>query len=125
MTRKNTKKMNSFIDFDYLDSLMSTNASQYASTMSLAQSTSKSSANSHIGPRKPRFNARISKLSHKPMIRSSSPNKSQSPVLLQDPAIEAVADAQCSGPKGVNKEGKDAKRTSEALTPIREISSED
>ncbi|XP_005098145.2 protein FAM227A [Aplysia californica] len=127
MNRKNSKKASSLIDFDYLDSLISTNASQYASTMSLAQSTSKSSANSNLGPRKTRMHARISKVTHKPMIRSSSPNKSQSPTLSQDSnVIDAVADAQGSPRvRGVNREGKDTKRASEALTPIREMTSED
>lgn len=123
----NRKKVKTLIDFDFLDSLISTNASQYASTMSLAQSTSKSSANSNTGHRKPRMHARISKTTHKPFLRSSSPNKSHSPSSSQDSSmIEAVADAQNSSwSRGVSKEGKDTKRASEALTPIREMTSED
>ncbi|GFO32145.1 protein fam227b-like, partial [Plakobranchus ocellatus] len=124
----NRKKAKSLIDFDFLDSLISTNASQYASTMSLAQSTSKSSANSNTGHRRPRIHARLSKGSHKPFLRSSSPNKSHSPSSSQDSSmIDAVADAQNSPwvRGGVTKEGKDAKRASEALTPIREMTSED
>jgi len=128
LKRKNKKSLNSFIDFDYLDTLISTNASQYASTMSLAQSESKqSSANSKNGGRRARImHARNYKM-HKPMIRSSSPkspSKAESPVSPMGEVIEAVADAQCHS-RGVGKDGKDAKRASEALTPIREISSED
>ncbi|CAL1537405.1 unnamed protein product [Lymnaea stagnalis] len=112
----NKKSGNSIINLDYLESLVSTNPAQ-ASAMPTAHSTSRSSTNSYIGSRKPQGQAGC---------KTSSPHKSVSPTSSQvSVAIEAVAEAQYGNRVGrVHKENKEKFRSTDALTPIREISSE-
>ncbi|KAJ8317999.1 hypothetical protein KUTeg_004229 [Tegillarca granosa] len=128
-TQKN-KKSSANLNLDYLDSIFSSNASQYTSTTSLNQSMSKSSMQSK---------SRGRRLGRKPSI-SQSPVSSKLRVQSAESStdstiIDYIADSQKStGGQGSARKGQgsgskqrpvDARKLYEALTPIRETTMEE
>lgn len=120
------------LNLDYLDSIFSSNASQYTSTTSLNQSMSKSSMQSY-------GKSRGRRLGRKPSI-SQSPVSSKLRVQSAESStdgtiIDYIAESQKSaGGQGSARKGQgsgskqrpvDARKLYEALTPIRETTMEE
>ncbi|XP_046569644.1 protein FAM227B-like [Haliotis rubra] len=124
LSQKN-KKSSTAINFDFLDSLVSSVPSQYTSNTSLNQSGSRSSLSSNwtqkkYVPRIPRARKSTQSLS-----RKVSTLKVVSPASSQDShVIDTVADAQIS-PRKQSQKLLDPRKLLEALTPIREMTGED
>lgn len=124
------------LNFDFLDSLFSSNASQYTSTTSLNQSMSKSSMQSYgcrRGKKLPRNMNRRSSIQSS--VSVSSKNHLQSPGSSHDGAIiEYVSDSQKPGILGkkpspsqsqTKDRALDPRKLRDALTPIRETTYEE
>ncbi|KAK3089795.1 hypothetical protein FSP39_006602 [Pinctada imbricata] len=145
MNREKSKKSSPSLNFDFLDSLFSSNASQYTSTTSLNQSFSKTSVQSY-GKRYrkkglTRKGSSHSSVSISSKLQAASPGSSQEGTL-----IDSVADYQKTSRRQSNAASSqtsrrtsvahpgggatkqrpvDARKLMDALTPIRETTLEE
>ncbi|XP_061167796.1 protein FAM227A-like [Saccostrea echinata] len=137
MNREKNKKPSMSLNFDFLDSLFSSNASQYTSTTSLNQSMSKSSMQSFGGRRGKKLSRGLNRRgSIQSSVSISSKQHLQSPGSSHDGAIiDYVSENQRLGgygkkpsPSG-SQMGKeravDPRKLRDALTPIRETTYEE
>ncbi|XP_070187081.1 protein FAM227B-like isoform X5 [Littorina saxatilis] len=115
---KSKNKTAMSFNFDYLDSLVSSHPSQYPSSLSLNQSASKSSVGSNRNQRRNRHTTRIFSRTINPLQThcSSSPGDKQDSNL-----IEAVADAQSSPLKSTARESLDTQRSSQGKQTVRDV----
>ncbi|XP_052818243.1 protein FAM227A-like [Mya arenaria] len=116
------KKSNTSINFDFLDSLISTNISRYASSASVSQSASNMSTHSRRGKgrnRKLSQSDRSGKGSGSSKVPSSSASSSS-----QEGKIP-VEQTESTKKSSKEKKSVDPRKLVEALTPIRETTFED
>lgn len=136
MNREKNKKPSMSLNFDFLDSLFSSNASQYTSTTSLNQSMSKSSMQSYGGRRGKKLPRNMNRRSSiQSSVSVSSKHHLQSPGSSHDGAIiEYVSDSQKPGILGkkpspsqsqTKDRAVDPRKLRDALTPIRETTYEE
>ncbi|WAQ95450.1 F227A-like protein [Mya arenaria] len=123
---------NTSINFDFLDSLISTNISRYASSASVSQSASNMSTHSRRGKgrnRKLSQSDRSGKGSGSSKVPSSSASSSsqEGKIPGKDELCDLVIVEQTESTKKSSKEKKsvDPRKLVEALTPIRETTFED
>ncbi|XP_056018635.1 protein FAM227B-like isoform X2 [Ostrea edulis] len=137
LNREKNKKPSLSMNFDFLDSLFSSNASQYTSTTSLNQSVSKSSMQSVGGRRGKKLPRGLNRRSSiQSSVSMSSKQHLQSPGSSHDGAIiDYVSENQKPGTFGkkpissqsqiVKDRAVDPRKLRDALTPIRETTYEE
>ena len=122
------------LNFDFLDSLFSSNASQYTSTTSLNQSMSKSSMQSYGGRRGKKLPRNMNRRSSiQSSVSVTSKPHLQSPGSSHDGTIiDYVSESQKPGimgkkpsPSQSKERAVDARKLRDALTPIRETTYEE
>ncbi|OWF46101.1 hypothetical protein KP79_PYT05383 [Mizuhopecten yessoensis] len=123
--QKKKKTTSATLNFDFLDSLFSSNGSQYTSMTSLNQSVSKSSMQSYGGRNRKHgtLRKRGSVTGVTPRYRSQSPGSSQDGAIIDTVAEHQVVDNKRMG--GMGKKQSDPRKIMDALTPIRETTLED
>ncbi|XP_022312836.1 protein FAM227A-like isoform X1 [Crassostrea virginica] len=134
MNREKNKKTSMSLNFDFLDSLFSSNASQYTSTTSLNQSMSKSSMQSYGGRRGKKLPRNMNRRSSiQSSVSVTSKPHLQSPGSSHDGTIiDYVSESQKPGimgkkpsPSQSKERAVDARKLRDALTPIRETTYEE
>ncbi|XP_033747543.1 protein FAM227B-like [Pecten maximus] len=124
-SQKKKKTASATLNFDFLDSIFSSNGSQYTSMTSLNQSVSKSSMQSYGGRNRKHgpVKKRSSLTGLTPRFRSQSPGSSQDGAIIDTVAEHQVVDNKRIG--GMGKKQPDPRKLMDALTPIRETTLED
>ncbi|XP_060082363.1 protein FAM227B-like [Ylistrum balloti] len=122
-SQKKKKTASATLNFDFIDSMFSSNGSQYTSMTSLNQSVSKSSMQSYGGRNRKHGSVRKrnSVTGLTPRFRSQSPGSSQDGAIIDTVAEHQGVDNKRTG----GKKQPDPRKIMDALTPIRETTLEE